>query len=257
MDGGNICYYSVLGIERSATEQEVKKAYRVLALKWHPDKNPDDSKAAEEKFKEIGEAYSVLSDNEKRKRYNKYGREGVEDPFAGFEDASDIFFQFFQDSDEAGFLGPDDLAFLLKTASAAPRRPKKQVGRRARGGAHKSNAKLEAQMMEALGMGKKSKKGSKSPFGDFDIDDEDLLKMDMGDLEAQLFMQMMSGLTGGPLPGMGKKSKTAAKVEEDDEWEDDDGEDGAEDKATGDDDDNWEDDDDEVEYKPATKKGKY
>jgi len=66
-------YYKVLGVSEDAELDQIKKAYKKLALQWHPDKNPDNVKVAEEKFKEIGEAYSVLSDPEKRKRYDKYG----------------------------------------------------------------------------------------------------------------------------------------------------------------------------------------
>ena len=58
-------YYEVLGISKDATEKDIKKAYRKLAFKYHPDKNPDNKKEAEEKFKEVNEAYSVLSDPEK------------------------------------------------------------------------------------------------------------------------------------------------------------------------------------------------
>lgn len=65
-------YYKILGVERSASEQEIKKAYRKLAMKYHPDKNPGD-KAAEDKFKDINEAYQVLSDPKKRSRYDQLG----------------------------------------------------------------------------------------------------------------------------------------------------------------------------------------
>jgi molecular chaperone DnaJ len=65
-------YYEVLGVTRSATETEIKRAYRALAIQHHPDKNPDDPRA-EEKFKEAAEAYAVLSDKDKRARYDRYG----------------------------------------------------------------------------------------------------------------------------------------------------------------------------------------
>ena len=69
-------YYQVLGISKSASQSEIKKAYRKLAIKYHPDKNPDD-KAAEEKFKEAAEAYDVLSNEEKKQRYDQFGHAGL------------------------------------------------------------------------------------------------------------------------------------------------------------------------------------
>jgi molecular chaperone DnaJ len=87
-------YYDVLGVDKNASQQEIKKAYRKLALKYHPDKSDDPD--AEEKFKEISEAYAVLSDEEKRQRYDRYGHAGIdqeysyEDIFRG-ADLSDIF----------------------------------------------------------------------------------------------------------------------------------------------------------------------
>ncbi len=81
-------YYEVLGVSKNASNDEIKKAYRKLAIKYHPDKNPGD-KSAEEKFKEISEAHEILSDKEKRARYDQFGHAGVNggaggDPFAGF-----------------------------------------------------------------------------------------------------------------------------------------------------------------------------
>jgi len=89
-------YYQILGIQRNASEDELKKAYRRLAMKYHPDRNPDD-KEAEEHFKEVKEAYEILSDPQKRAAYDQFGHAGV-DPsmgggpgFSGFGDIGDIF----------------------------------------------------------------------------------------------------------------------------------------------------------------------
>src|SRR5262245_25677439 len=87
-------YYEILGVAKDASPDEIKRAYRKLALKYHPDKNPGD-KAAEQKFKEMANAYEVLSDPEKRKVYDRRGKQGVQDMgFQGFEDTEEIFSHF-------------------------------------------------------------------------------------------------------------------------------------------------------------------
>ena len=89
-------YYDILGVDRSSSEAEIKKAYRKLALKYHPDRNPGDSEA-EAKFKEAAEAYEVLSSPEKRQRYDRFGHAGVRGNGAsgvGFQDINDIFNAF-------------------------------------------------------------------------------------------------------------------------------------------------------------------
>ncbi len=113
-------YYQILGVPRNATLEEIKKAYRRLALKYHPDRNPG-NKEAEEKFKEISEAYSVLSDPEKRAIYDAYGYEGlkqaghkgyetedISDIFKRFSDIFEEFFGFsFEDGEEVPRRGAD------------------------------------------------------------------------------------------------------------------------------------------------------
>lgn len=94
-------YYEILGVSRSASEEEIKKAYRKLALRYHPDRNPED-KAAEEKFKEASEAYQVLSDPERRAQYDRYGHAAFEQGagFGGFDFSTsfeDIFGDIFGD----------------------------------------------------------------------------------------------------------------------------------------------------------------
>ena len=106
-------YYEVLGLQKGASDDEIKKAFRKLAMKYHPDRNPDD-KAAEEKFKEINEAYAVLSDAEKKEKYDRFGHAGV-DPNAGFgqggfssggfEDIFDMFGGMFSGGFGGGFGG--------------------------------------------------------------------------------------------------------------------------------------------------------
>ncbi len=108
-------YYEVLGVNRKATPEEIKKAYRDLAKKWHPDMNQDNKKEAEERFKEISEAYEVLMDPQKRQLYDSYGHDGVSQTFRGggfswddfthFDDLQDILGNLFGGSIFEDFFG--------------------------------------------------------------------------------------------------------------------------------------------------------
>ncbi|XP_028777433.1 dnaJ homolog subfamily B member 4-like [Neltuma alba] len=119
-------YYKVLQVDKNATDEDLKKAYRKLAMKWHPDKNPNNKKEAEAKFKQVSEAYEVLSDPQKRAVYDQYGEEGlkgqVPPPDAGGasffhpgngpttfrfnpRNADDIFAEFFGFSSPFGGMG--------------------------------------------------------------------------------------------------------------------------------------------------------
>jgi molecular chaperone DnaJ len=101
-------FYEILGVAKNASDDDIKKAYRKLAIKYHPDKNPDD-KGAEEKFKEAAEAYEVLSNPEKRQRYDQFGHAGVGGAAGGSGyggmNMEDIFSQFGDIFGSSGFFG--------------------------------------------------------------------------------------------------------------------------------------------------------
>lgn len=112
-------YYEVLGVLRTSSAEEIKKAYRRGAMEWHPDRNPGRDAEAEERFKELTEAYSVLIDTEKRSAYDRYGHAGLgSQPFTGFDesifsDFTDIFGDFF---------GFEDLFGASRRSRTRPRR---------------------------------------------------------------------------------------------------------------------------------------
>ena len=129
-------YYKILGVSRNASQEEIKQAYRKLALKWHPDRNPDNRKEAEERFKEISEAYEVLSDPEKRKIYDAYGYDAARQSFGSggfqwsnfthFEDLQDIFNGFGIDDILRGFGFGDVFDYRRGGRSSRPRRGRDQ-----------------------------------------------------------------------------------------------------------------------------------
>ena len=147
-------YYEILGIGKSASDQELKSAYRKLALKYHPDRNPHNPEA-EERFKEAAEAYAILSDSDKRRVYDAYGHEGLSstggaggfNPDA-FADFSDIFGDFFGFGDLFGGGGrrrnrrPARRRHALRPRALLRGRDARP-GRRAEGAAHGSLPRLQ------------------------------------------------------------------------------------------------------------------
>ncbi|XP_047691426.1 dnaJ homolog subfamily B member 6 isoform X4 [Prionailurus viverrinus] len=141
-------YYEVLGVQRHASAEDIKKAYRKLALKWHPDKNPENKEEAERKFKQVAEAYEVLSDAKKRDIYDKYGKEGLNGGGGGgvhfdhpfdfgftFRNPDDVFREFFggRDPFSFDFFGVADEAALQEERlrrgqSALPSQPASTSG---------------------------------------------------------------------------------------------------------------------------------
>jgi molecular chaperone DnaJ len=131
-------YYEVLSVQKNASKEEIKNAYRKLALQYHPDRNKQPG--AEEKFKEVSEAYAVLSDDEKRKRYDIYGHVGAEEAFRGseanfeeiFRDAGfggfrDIFEQIFGRRGGSGFFGDDVFGFGFGGGGGGGRRSGRDI----------------------------------------------------------------------------------------------------------------------------------
>uniref|UniRef100_A0A0N5AXV5 J domain-containing protein n=1 Tax=Syphacia muris TaxID=451379 RepID=A0A0N5AXV5_9BILA len=116
------CLYSILGVSRTADEMAIKKAYRKLALQWHPDKNPGDKENAEKKFKQIAQAYEILSDPKKRSSYDRSGvdlmsfrprRQSHEGFYHEFRPPFDVFYEFFGHRDPFAEFMNDDMPFTF------------------------------------------------------------------------------------------------------------------------------------------------
>lgn len=107
-------YYEILGVSKTATDEEIKKAYRKLAKKWHPDANPDNKKEAEEKFKEVSEAYETLSNAQKRKMYDQFGADGPQG-FNGFNGAGNGNYYSYSSTGFDGFDGFGDFGDIFSS----------------------------------------------------------------------------------------------------------------------------------------------
>lgn len=129
-------FYQIMGVARAATDAEVKRAYRKLAMRWHPDKNPDNQEEAQAKFQDIGEAYTVLSDKTKKAIFDQFGyealRDGVPDTEGGVrggwtytQNARELFTQFFgTDNPFADFGFGGEVPFAARMSKAGPTKMK-------------------------------------------------------------------------------------------------------------------------------------
>ncbi|XP_073970993.1 dnaJ homolog subfamily B member 6-like isoform X10 [Rhodnius prolixus] len=204
-------YYKILEVNKGASTADIKKAYRRLALKWHPDKNPDNADEANKKFKEISQAYEVLSDDKKRRIYDQYGVEGLNGMGGGgrgpgsrhFDDDMDFGFSFtFRDPEEVfrEFFGGSPFANLFRANNKyETKRGLKSAGsaggRRHHGGHHDTLSQMF------------------SPFGSFGLGFDDMFAgLDQGGGGgAGVQFTSFSSSFNGPTNGVSKKTTTSTR----------------------------------------------
>lgn len=121
-------YYKVLGVDKGASDQEIAKAYKKLALKYHPDKNPDNKEEAEENFKRVTEAYEVLHDSEKRKTYDQFGKAGLQGAQGGTGGAGGVSFQQADEIFKSFFGGNDPFSMFFGNDGDASHGPRIRMG---------------------------------------------------------------------------------------------------------------------------------
>ena len=121
-------FYEVLGVSKTATDEEIKKAYRKLAKKYHPDANPDNKKEAEAKFKEVNEAYETLSDKQKRAMYDRFGANGPQGGFGGAGPNGGGYYSYTTSGFDGFDIDLDDIVSSIFGGGRSRRRERTQNG---------------------------------------------------------------------------------------------------------------------------------